>query len=269
MAESLFAKEPLAIGGVLDAGIKLIRSTYVGMLPTAALAAIPYALISSMINSAVGVTPGEVADPEQVMADMGTMFMLMPLMYVALSFLLAAITHRGVMLANGAAGSLAEDMLEGAKKMIPLTLLMIGFILAVGLGSLLLLIPGLILAVTLCLFFYVPFMEPEQSIWSSLRRSHQLVWGGNWWRTLLIVTVITILGMVLSMLFYLVIGAIAVVEIQDGASTGLTIMEFFAGWLSMLIYMPFFVCMSLALYNDLRLRKEGGDLDARLEELET
>jgi hypothetical protein len=262
-----FAKEPLSIGGVLDAGIRGMRSTFKQILPTAAVAAIPYTVLLGMMGLQTGALESE-EDPEVLMAAAMDTFMLMPFLYLALTFLIATVAFKQARLMRGGSSRLSEDLMIGLKRMLPLTILMVAFAVVVTVGMVLLIVPGIILMVNMSLFMYVSFMEEERSVWSGLGRSNALVWGGNWWRTLTVITVASIIGMVLALVFYMGLGALAFVWAEDGPTTLFFLMEGVLNWALMLVYMPFFVAISLALYNDLLIRKEGGDLETRLGELQ-
>jgi hypothetical protein len=128
----------------------------------------------------------------------------------------------------------------------------------------LLIIPGLIVMVSLMLSTNLVMFEGKGPV-AALTGSHKLVWG-NWWRTAAILTVGSILVMVIYMAVALVIGLItpfiglALADIVVYSTiTGLLV-----GVFMNLLVMPFFSALLIALYWDLKLRKEGGDLAARV-----
>jgi hypothetical protein len=263
--QGMFAKEPLSIGGILDAGMRAMFSTFKQTLPTAAIAAIPYALVSVIMSMQSGSLELE-EDPERVMAAARNTFILLPLVYVGLTYTIACVAHNQTSLFRGQSSSISEDLLVGLKRMVPLALLMVGYVLAISVGVVLLIIPGIILLISMSLFMYVSFMENERSAWSGLGRSHTLVWRGNWWRTATVITVTSIIGMVLSLIFYVLIGALVFLQNDDYTATVPFILEGILTWALMAVYAPLFSAISLTLYNDLLIRKEGGDLQARMDE---
>jgi len=173
-----------------------------------------------------------------------------------------------VALARNEPVSDAADLLFGIKLMIPLTLMMIGYILLMMLGMVLLIVPGIILSVSLSLFMYVPIYE-DRSVWSSLHRSHNLVWRGNWWRVAGALLIITILAMVVSGCFSILLGGLAVVKQGSDYATVITLIEGVGTWVMMVLITPLSAAMALVLYNDVVLRREGDDLDARLADLDS
>jgi len=263
----MFSTEPLSIGGVLDSGISLYRSTFKQTTGLALIVAIPYVLAAGLMSYAgAGLTPG--APPEAMDGQLPLIFGAMLLMYPALFFLWGAVGHRIVALARGGEANTSADIGFGLKLMIPLTVVLILFMLALTLGFLLLIIPGLIIMVTMSQFATVPLME-DRSSWSSLWRSHKLIWRGNYWRTAAILTVMSIIGLAVSLGVYLVVGAVSVAQAtSEGVDFVYLVIEAFANMALMTLLMPLTLSMLLALYNDLLLRREGGDLDEQLAQLD-
>lgn len=123
---------------------------------------------------------------------------------------------------------------------------------------LVLLIPAAVLYVSL--YFYLPVMVVDGAgAFASLARSGSLV-RGNWFRAATTLTVGTILWMVL----YIVAGFLGEVA---GAPFGDGLIGFFIAQAVTLLasglVLPFLAALSLAIYYDLKLRREGGDLLAR------
>jgi hypothetical protein len=108
-------------------------------------------------------------------------------------------------------------------------------------------------------------MFEEKGPVDALTGSHRLVWG-NWWRTAAILTVGGILMFVIYMALALVIGIIMPFV---GFGTGDVMMSTLLSTLLIsvllnVVAIPFFSAMLIAVYWDLKLRKEGGDLAARV-----
>ncbi len=256
---------PLSIGGILDAGISLFRRSFKYVFPVAAIAAIPYALLAMQMNSQLAGVDPEV-DPEIALAAAVRALAYLPVIYLMLVFIASSVIHRQIALTRGLPTSLMADFGTGLKLLIPLTIVMMLYLLCIVVGSILLLVPGIILSVSMCMFLWVPQIE-ERSAWSSLWRSHSLVWGGNWWRTAVVVTLVSIIGVVLSVLAYFGLGALVITETSGESSMTRLIIEAFLGWLTMAFILPLFIAVMHVHYNDLLLRKEGGDLDAKLSDI--
>jgi hypothetical protein len=132
---------------------------------------------------------------------------------------------------------------------------------AVGLGFLLLLIPGVILAVGLALAIPAVVLEPGTSASGALSRSWELTRGARWR--------IFGLGITLLVLLYVpvvaITGLFALLIPQSGgmfgaASLGMVMAIAVGGLVQMFIY-PLFYCVLTIAYYDLRVRREGFDLE--------
>lgn len=141
------------------------------------------------------------------------------------------------------------------------------FVLAVMVGLILLIVPGLILMVSLMMYMALLLFENKGAV-ESLTGSHKLVWG-NWWRSSAILSV----ALILVMVIFVALGFLAVIIAPfAGLAMGDIVM---VGMIGELVFnaafnvflMPFFSAVMIAWYWDLKLRKEGGDLAARVNAL--
>jgi uncharacterized membrane protein len=142
--------------------------------------------------------------------------------------------------------------------------------LVVGLGFLLLLIPGIILAVGLALAIPAVVLEPRSSASAALSRSWELTRGARWR--------IFGLGVMLLVLLYIpvvaITGLLALVlptasgEAFEPTSISTVAAIAVGGIVQMFIY-PLFYCVLTVTYYDLRVRKEGFDLELLASSLQT
>jgi hypothetical protein len=142
--------------------------------------------------------------------------------------------------------------------------------LIVALGFLLLFIPGIILAVGLALAIPAVVLEPGTSATAALSRSWELTRGSRW----------RILGLGLTLLVLIYVPFVAItglfamilprasVESLGPASVGSIAALSIGGLVQMLIY-PLFYCVLTVTYYDLRVRKEGFDLELLASSLQT
>ena len=257
--------EPSTIGGVLDTGITLFRQCYRTVIPVAVVSAIPYLIISSLLNSQMAAIDPEV-DPELAIAASTQALIYLPFLYMGLIFIVTCVISSLNGSAKGNPGSMTTHLTNGVRVLIPLTLVMCLYGVLITIGLIALVIPGLIIAISMSLFAFVPIVE-DRSPWSSLWRSHKLVWGGNWGRTLAVLSVASIIAMVLSVISYFGIGVFAFTSPTGEYTTTRIVVEGLLGLVSVGLVMPITMAMSYALYNDLLLRKEGSDLEEKLRDL--
>lgn len=128
------------------------------------------------------------------------------------------------------------------------------YVLAVALGTLLLIVPGLILVVSLMFEEFGVVLEGRGPI-QALNRSHNLVWG-HWWRTL------GLLALMLVPLWVLIAILSGLMGIDAGNATEMTISGrglFEQGVVEMVclaLFMPFGYSILYVYYHDLKVRKQ-------------
>ena len=191
-------------------------------------------------------------------------------------FFFAAIYLRAAAVAEGRAD---ESTLVRALVRLPLLLVMVilyaillglPVFVVIGLFSGIAIVAGIALAVVAVCFLLVIF-NPSAAVFllerqgpvASLSSAARMVWG-HWWRTALVLLVAGILMFVLYLILAFVFGVlVGLGGFEDDTSTLVTIVVA-AIAVSAVIY-PFTVAVSLVIYWDLKLRREGGDLAARMQ----
>jgi glycerophosphoryl diester phosphodiesterase family protein len=140
---------------------------------------------------------------------------------------------------------------------------------AVGLGFLLLIIPSVILAVGLALAIPAVVLEPRTSASGALSRSWELTRGARW----------RIFGLGITLLVLLYVPVVAITSLFalllpenagmfSGGSLGMVMAIAVGGLVQMFVY-PLFYCVLTVTYYDLRVRKEGFDLELLASTLQT
>ena len=265
--------QPQGIGGVLDTAFQLYKSSLAGVWPISLLLAIVgmpptlYWMFSGQplpdagsIGANVGFNMGfDPADP------VGSIIGLV-------SGILTMWTMSALYLKQRAVGvdeqlSVGDSLKQALTRLGPLLGASILFVLAVLVGLILLIVPGLILMVSLMMYMALLLFENKGAV-DSLTGSHKLVWG-NYWRSSAILTV----ALILVIVIFVALGVVAVIvapfaglAMTDIVMVGLVSELVFNAAFNLLL-MPFFTAVMIALYWDLKLRKEGGDLAARVNAL--
>jgi hypothetical protein len=170
--------------------------------------------------------------------------------------------------AIGAGGDLGiGPALAKALTRLPVVLIMvILFGIALVIGTILLIIPAIILMVSLGLCFNTALFEEKGPV-DALSESHRLVWG-NWWRTAAILTVGFLIIFVIYLIAGMIIGVITPLVVLGGGTDNVLLISLVSGLLvgvlMSLLVTPFYISLAIAIYWDLKLRKDGGDLAARV-----
>jgi hypothetical protein len=258
--------QPQGIGGVLDTTFQLYKASLAEVWPL------------SLLLAAVGAPPsiylmmhstGSVSDTAAALAMLGAMsdpvYWLVNLVtFAATWWVIGALYLKQQAIASDEQLGLGGALQAAAGRIVPMFFMWLLFGIALAVGAILLVIPFLILMVSLMLAPSLVLLEGKGPI-DSLVGSHKLVWG-SWWRTAAILTVGGILLFVIYLALALVIGLIVPFI---GMGTGDIMISTLVSTLLIsvllnIVGLPFFSAMLLAVYWDLKLRKEGGDLAARV-----
>lgn len=248
---------PQSIGQVLDGSFRLAAASFRHTWLLALLAG-----LASYAASAYQFSRGGTL-MEAALAPQDATYWTLYVAGVVLSILFfAAIYLRVDAIAGGTAAE--GGAVSVALRRLPLLLVLtILTVVAITCGLVLLIIPGLILAISLIASMPIFLLEDKGPI-DSLTASHRLVWG-HWWRTAAILTVGGIIVIVLYFIFGFVGAAIAPLVTRGDALLGGLISLLIVLALLGIVITPFFVSLILNIYWDLKLRKEGGDLTARVQ----
>lgn len=259
------ATEPLGIGKLIDGGIKLYLTGFTRVI------------FFSLIWSVIIIGPSFLMDPIQ-MADpeagpsYAMQFYALYLIALGLSaFFYAAIFDRYNRIAMNMPNSFKESLSSGFVHGIAFLVCGILYFIAFVGGSILLIIPGIFLSVMLILGGPAVVIDKLGPV-KALKTSYRLV-KGNWWRTTILLTIIMIIQTIvifgLGLVIALVFGASAAtgtMNLEDPEAFNQFNMAVNA--FNIVIYTlmyPMWAAVLTVIYHDLKLRKEGGDLEARME----
>ncbi|WP_347986102.1 hypothetical protein [Methylomonas sp. AM2-LC] len=248
------APQPVSIGKILDASFKLYRASFskllVFMLISASFQVI-FGLLQMWLYKDQAQSPNL---PLIIYNEHPVLMICVLLISSIITFTLhVAIIYRINNLEHQQQDSIADALSFGFRKTPRLFLGYFLYILAVMIGTLLLIIPGIILMLSLSFFLYFVVLDSLKA-YASLRASHRLIWG-NWWRTL---GVYTAPGVIMIVLIFSLGGIIGLVT---GGNIFVTqgISNFVMAFIT-----PYFFTLGYVQFHDLKLRKSGSDLEARL-----
>ena len=242
---------PLTVGEILDTSFALYRRHF-GALATVALVCTGVPLVLRLFLEAGG--------------GVLTNLALFALYLVSLVVLSLVATGATVFIVSESYLGRPISAREALSRATPylgrilLSSLLVVFV--VGLGFLLLVIPGIILGVGLALAIPAVVLEPRMSASAALSRSWELTRGSRWrifglgltLLVLLYVPVVAITG-----LFALILPKASGSGFGPGSLSSIVALSV-SGLVQMLIY-PLFYCVLTVTYYDLRVRKEGFDLE--------
>ena len=259
--------EPGSIGNTLDAGFKLYAVSFKRVIGMAILAMMSVAVPVMVMIFAISVLAGNSKEPNAGLFVIMAVGVLLALVFY-MWFYLAALCRIGG-IAYGKEFNLGTCMSMSASKLLPVlggwflySLAMIG-------GFMLFIVPGIYLSVSLSMFALCIVLEGDGVV-ESLRHSFRLI-SGNWWRTAIIGTVVLIVYYVLSLAieipFYVLESVLFTLEPGTQPGPGQTLLSMVGSFISAIVTFPLMMAAVIAVFHDLKLRKEGQDLEARVEAL--
>jgi hypothetical protein len=255
---------PLSIGGVLDSAIRLYRdsmrrSWVLALLYSAALAI--FGIVWALMLTKSVVPPNK--DPRAMLA---LMFSPTVMGVFAVAIVISFVFYGALMktLSTWAQGNqalpLGEAIAVGLRRLPAVILGSVISALAIGIGFVLLIIPGIYFFGKVPLWMAAVFVDDVGAM-EGLRRSWRLT-RGRWWRGSVIITVAIIMIYVFALAFGLVgtaIGALGHLSIA-----GREVINQLLAVASNMIVLPMFASILIVMYHDFKLRDEGGDLAARM-----
>lgn len=263
---SMQPTQPQSIGGVLDTTFQLYKASVVKMIPLSLLTVIAGSPSSIYAFTQGGGDPANPFAMLNMMSSLNYWLVALAGMVASMWMMSASYLKIGA-IGTGSDLGLGAALQQAVTRLPTIVLMTILFGIAVAIGCILLLVPGFILMVSLALCFNTALFENKGPV-DSLTESHRLVWG-NWWRTAAILTVGFIVIFVIYMLAALIIGLIMPFMVFGaGASENVLLISMISGLLigvlMSLLVTPFYISLAIATYWDLKLRKDGGDLAARI-----
>ncbi len=253
---------PQNITGVLDDGFRL----YMGGLKKVLLLSFIGSVLSTLPQAAITM----MGENPQIENFNATLVIIGAVIFLAV-IMASMVTYAGVMLqmeafANGRGLPLADAVMAGLGRTLPM--LGAGVLLALGVmaGLILLLIPGMILMVYWALALVTVVIDRKGPV-ECLSYSFFLI-RGSWWRTTAILTVLFLITMVMYtiLMIFLVGGAIGGVSSSGEAETAfIDTVTLVVAPIFFTVLTPFGAAFLLAIRHDLKMRKEGSDLAARID----
>lgn len=255
---------PRSVGGVLDDAIHLYRDSFRYILPllvaNAILAAVPGLILG--LNQAAAATPLEQGRAVYQLMTSPSYWITFLLVLLVNLTMYGALIGALDSVARGGRMGLGEALQLGLSRLLRVLGASFLFALAIIIGFILFVIPGIYLMGIFQLVFVAIVLE-NSGVIGAFGTSQRLI-KGHWWRSAVILTVAIIILVVLSLLAGVVAAFLAALRPGSGTAlilnqlVGLVVNIFVVGW------MP---CVLLAMYYDLKLRHDGEDLATRVNAL--
>ena len=244
--------EPMTTGVLLDRAFRLYSANFALMLGIAATAYVPFYLIMLVLEASVGAHL-----PNQAGSFTALVFQLVfMILWASIAFPIAsgattfAISERYL----GNDVTIGEAMRRGLSHFWSLSIAQITATIRVMFGFLLLIVPGILWMLSYALIVPVILIEGQKAI-PSLRRSRDLVKGYRG-KVFCIVLVVNLLQVILTAGATMVSGMFFDSQSPSGSVLASALNNLLSIFLT-----PLGIIAAILMYYDMRIRKEGFDLE--------
>lgn len=246
------ASMPQEMGDIMLQGLRLGRLTYRRLFSLTSIIAFLGLLPTAFLVWGAGDT--EITNDFLFGKFMGP-YGAVSFVVIFIGFLVRAVMLRRIAQAarNQAAEPREAELRQAIRVWLWMALAFLVYVLAVTLGMILLIVPGLILALSLMFEEYGVVLEGLGPI-QALNASHNLVWG-HWWRTL----GLFLLMLIPTAFLFAIIAAILHIDLgsMDAAGHGRDLFEQTVLQMVFMAFLgPFFYSILFLYYHDLMLRKQ-------------
>ena len=250
---------PLSLGEVLDATFVIYRRQFPRLFTIAVVSlAAPYAL-----NTYVMGQFGSARSPDELVRMVAWLLISMVLFAVFQAVATAATVHVVSESYLGNELTVADAFRRTGPSIGGLIIVWLSVSLIVFIGAMFFIVPGIILALGLAFSTQVLVLERVRPL-EAMRRSWALARGAKGKIFLLMITVgvILIVAMVGSLIGFMLLSFLLVGSPEPGESAPLltTLLDIVVLVIQLLIF-PILPCLLTVTYYDLRVRKEGFDLE--------
>ena len=255
----------MGIGELVDGAVKLYRRDWLALTGIAALVLVPLTFIQLWVTQSM-VTSVDVLATDAEFQAMTTQLVLVTLVFVAVQlliaqpFLVAAISRAAADAYLGERVTLGQTLRYALSRLPAILWVTIITLIVTTIGFILLIIPGIIAAVRLTLTPAVVVVEDVRGT-KAVGRSWRLT-DGHFWRvlaTLILSGIISFVGAAIIQIPTEVIATMLGPEGWPVSALGAA--------LATVLITPFSLLIVVLLYFDLRVRKEGYDIEVMAQEL--
>jgi len=250
--------EPMTVGQILDRAFRLYRRNFIRFIAIVAVIQVPMFLLSLVVGR-MGLTQAqEMATTSEGPA---TGVSLMLVLAGSLLTMFSTSLCNGALLKSISGTYLGQDVTVGGayRFVLPKLLALVGasivVTLVVGVGFILLIVPGVIFALMYILTSQVIVLE-GRGVFKGMTRSKQLG-SGNKGKIFLLWLLVTIVAVIVQGLFEAAAGLFTG-RLEPGSA--MMVKQLF-NLTGQTLVMPIYAGAFILLYYDLRIRKEGFDLE--------
>jgi len=248
---------PLSVGEMIDAGFKLLRDRFGALMLCVLVPVAPLTILGTLVQASTddaAFDTSTTATSDSGSAVVGNLLVAF-LQGAALALALAACIKLISSAYLGDRVEVGDSLRFGMSRILAVigtyilvTLILIPCFIA-------LIIPGIYVGVKLAVTFAAVVVE-RAGPGTAISRSWNLT-GENWWRSFAVVLVVFLIVFVIS---FAVVGVVVGAVLTDASEVTFAVLSTLADILINAITYPLWAAVVTVLYYDLRVRKEGFDL---------
>ncbi|MEA2550714.1 MAG: hypothetical protein QOE25_483 [Actinomycetota bacterium] len=258
----------MGAGEILDVAIRVYKANWKSLMGLVAIIVVPFTLLQNLV---IHFTTHEIVIGGHnyfVSQTELTRFRVLTWVFVGLNFLVVVPFLRGAVarlvggLYLGQRATAGESLRFAARKFLPLLGSLLLSSLIVGVGTLLLIIPGVIFYIRYA-FVTQAIVVEDQTGTGSLTRSWELA-KGNFWRIFgSLLLAIILAGIVSAVVLLPLVG----IFLSGGGGSSAWILRTAFSSLASIVTTPFTIIVGVLLYFDCRIRNEAFDLSVMAREV--
>jgi len=252
----------LSLGKVIDQGIQLGRKSFKSVFPLFLLPSIFTSVPSFITNAAEMFGLAPLNQNPSMMLFIASLTLAG---YAAYLFLGVAATRNIYLQTKGQQLNTTESIKLFTTRDLWLIWTAFVWVLAIFVGFLVVIIPGIYLSVIFSVGLTLAIIEQTHGV-ACIRRTFDLT-RFYWWKTFLLILLVTLISSVLSGIFYMPIALLTFMG-QSSGMMGISLILLaliYSVWAAALV--PFYQSIVITYYNTLRSVKESSDIEADLDTL--
>jgi hypothetical protein len=245
---------------VLDAGFRLLRARFGTLLMCVLVPMVPLSIVATILEASTNDAAFDVNATTTTSSDGSVVAgsLIAALLQGAAAALAVAACFRVISSAYlGEEASAGPSLRYGLSRLLPLMVAYIVLSICVGIGFVLLFIPGIFLAVKWCVTF-AAIVSERAGPFSAMGRSWELT-RGHWWRTFGTLLVLTLISLVLYFIVVAGLGGFVATN-EDISEVTYAVLSTALTVIMLAIVYPLVAAIVTVIYYDLRVRNEGFDL---------
>jgi len=256
MSDMAAVGEPFRVGSCLSKSLSAFFKNFISFNVIGLIIMVPGVLLviflfGNTFAALMAYDPATSTAPPDIGENFATAFLGAFVVMIVLQYLLTgAIVYGALQHLDGHKPSIAASLMQALRRIVPIILVAIITTVLVWIGMVLLIVPGIIIALMICVAIPVVMVEGP-GVFASLSRSRALTKGSRW-RLLGLLLVAFIGTAVVSMIISMVLG-VAMLFLGDTGPMISTVVD-----VAVQLFTTVFLAVVLAVaYHDLRVAKEG------------